>query len=101
LKYLRRRRALVVEMGHSNKTIVVTGATGKQGSAAIRKLRARGWEVRGMSRDPTKPAARILIDLGVEIVKTDLSDSEAVRSAMNGAYGVFCALTWVEGVTSR
>ncbi len=85
-------------MGQSNKIIIVTGATGKQGSAAARKLRARGWEVRGISRDPTKPAARILNDLGAEVVKADLSDEQAVRDAMKNAYGVFCALTWIEGI---
>ncbi len=84
-------------MNRSNRTIVVTGATGRQGSATVRKLRERGWEVRGISRDPGAPKARAIRDLGAEVVKADLSDAKAVKRTMKDAYGVFCVLTWSDG----
>ncbi|HVO78261.1 MAG TPA: NmrA/HSCARG family protein [Methanomassiliicoccales archaeon] len=84
-------------MSRSSRTIVVTGATGKQGSAAVRKLRDRGWEVRGISRDPSAPKAKAIRALGAEVVRGDLSNPFAVRRAMKDAYGVFCVLTWADG----
>lgn len=31
---------------HQNRTVLVTGATGRQGGAVVRSLSARGWKVR-------------------------------------------------------
>jgi nucleoside-diphosphate-sugar epimerase len=71
---------LVVEWTSRTRFIVVNGATGRQGSAAVKTFRARGWAVRGLSRDPARPAAKAIIDLGAEVVKADLSDADAVRT---------------------
>jgi uncharacterized protein YbjT (DUF2867 family) len=79
--------------GNLNRPILVTGATGKQGSAALWKLRARGFPVRAMTRDPDKPAARELAAQGVEMVKGDFNDAESLLRAMKGMYGVFSMST--------
>lgn len=78
------------------KTIFVTGATGRQGSAATRHLLEAGYEVRGLTRDTGSPQGEMLRGLGAELVKGDLDDPESVRTALRGCHGVFAALTWVE-----
>lgn len=79
-----------------DKTIFVTGATGKQGSAAVRHLLEAGFKVRGLTREPEKPEAERLRDLGADIVEGDLDDPERIRKDIEGAYGVFAVLTWKE-----
>jgi nucleoside-diphosphate-sugar epimerase len=54
--------------------ILVTGATGKQGGAVTRHLRAAGYDVRALTRDPLADKARPLREAGVELVQTDLTD---------------------------
>ena len=41
-----------------DRTILVTGATGQQGGAALKHLREKGFTVRALTRDPSKDAAR-------------------------------------------
>lgn len=76
-------------MDKSNKTLLITGATGNQGGAAIRHLLKDGWKLRALTRDDSKPAAEELKKLGVEVVKGDLSDVESLDKALEGIYGVF------------
>ena len=77
-------------------TILVIGATGKQGRAAIDHLLRGGWKVRGLTRDPEKPEAKALAAQGVDIRKGDLNEPRSVRGLMDGVYGVFCVLTFRE-----
>jgi uncharacterized protein YbjT (DUF2867 family) len=79
-----------------NRLILVTGATGKQGGAALRSIRERGFSVRAMTRNPDQPAARALVGEGVEVVAADFRDSESLRRAMDGVYGVFAMSTFFE-----
>lgn len=76
-------------MNHQGRTILVTGATGRQGGAVARHLLAAGWTVRALSRDPSKPAARALADAGAEVVPGDLDDRASLDRALSGVYGVF------------
>ena len=74
---------------NAQRTIVVTGATGKQGGTVARELVRRGFRVKAITRDPSKPAARELAKLGAEVVRGDLDDPESLRPSLDGAYGVF------------
>jgi uncharacterized protein YbjT (DUF2867 family) len=74
---------------NAERLIVVTGATGKQGGAVARHLLERGFRIRAITRDPHKPAARQLAERGAEVVRGDLDDPASLRSALQGAYGVF------------
>lgn len=76
-------------MPHSDKPIVVTGATGHQGGAVARHLLAEGWPVRALTRDPAKPAAQALVALGAELVQADLDAPSSLPPVLEGAYGVF------------
>ena len=61
----------------SQRPVLVTGAAGCIGRAAVAGLIARGWQVRGFDRVPASNAS--------EFVVADLSDSAALVKAANGA----------------
>lgn len=71
------------------RLVVVTGATGRQGGATARHLLADGWRVRALSRTPGSVAGRRLAEAGAEVVRADMADVGSLRSAFQGAYGVF------------
>lgn len=71
------------------KTILVTGATGRQGGATARHLLAAGWSVRALTRDPNGAAARELAALGATVVRGNLDEYASVSAAIEGCYGVF------------
>lgn len=56
------------------RTVVVFGATGTQGGSVAKALlkdprTAQQFKVKAVTRDPTKPAAKALLDQGAEVVK--------------------------------
>ena len=61
--------------------ILVTGATGRVGGQALRRLVEKGLEVRAFVRDPAKIEA---LGLGVEAVQGDLDKPETIPPAMAG-----------------
>jgi uncharacterized protein YbjT (DUF2867 family) len=89
-------------MSSEGRTVLVTGATGRQGGAVARHLAGRGWKVRALTRDASKPAARALADLGAEVVEGDLKDPTSVSRALAGSYGVYSVQdTWEHGPESE
>jgi uncharacterized protein YbjT (DUF2867 family) len=85
-------------MENSNRTILVTGATGNQGGTVARHLLQRGkFKVRAMVRDENKPAAKALKELGAELVKADFNDRASLDRAVEGVYGVFSIQDFREG----
>jgi uncharacterized protein YbjT (DUF2867 family) len=62
--------------------ILVTGGTGFVGTHLIRSLRAQNVAVRAVVRDPDK--ARLLKDLGADLVKGDVSDKASLDTAARG-----------------
>ena len=73
----------------NDRRILVTGATGKQGSAVLSHLRERGFPVRAFTRNPNKPEARALADEGVEVVGGDLNDPQSITRALDGVWGAY------------
>ncbi|MFF2224175.1 NmrA/HSCARG family protein [Streptomyces globisporus] len=71
------------------RTVVVLGATGQQGGAVAAALRADGWSVRAVVRNPSGHRARSLAAAGVDIVPGDLREPESLGAAFSGAHGVF------------
>lgn len=83
----------------ANKTILVTGATGKQGGALINELAGKGFPLRAMTRHPDGEAARKLRAAGLEVVAGDMDDAGSLEPALAGAWGVFAVQnTWEAGV---
>ena len=78
---------------NSDKTILVTGVTGQQGGAVARRLRANGWRVRGLTRDPAAERAGWARGLGIELVSGDLTDERSLAEPVAGAWGVFAMAT--------
>ena len=82
-----------------NRSILVTGSTGKQGGAVARELLARGYRVRAMTRHPEGEAARALAKLGAKVIQGDLDDPASVAKAVQGVWGAFAVQnTWEAGV---
>ena len=84
----------------NEKTVLITGATGKQGGATARALAGKGFRLRAMTRNPDGDAAKaIAVATGAEIVQGDLNDAASLRGALKGAWGVFGVQnTWEAGV---
>ncbi|HVY30332.1 MAG TPA: NmrA/HSCARG family protein [Polyangiaceae bacterium] len=83
----------------SDKVVLISGATGKQGGAVARSLAGKGFKLRGLTRKPGGDAAKELAALGVEIVQGDLDDAASLKSALAGAWGAFGVQnTWEAGV---
>lgn len=76
-------------MSADSAPVLVTGATGRQGGATVRALRAAGVPVRALVRDPATERARAVAALGVELVTGDLHDRASVTRAAEGARAVF------------
>ncbi|NTX52055.1 NmrA family NAD(P)-binding protein [Myxococcus sp. CA039A] len=75
------------------KTVLVTGATGRQGGAAARALRADGVAVRALVRNLEAPAVAGLRGHGVEIASGNLDDPPSLRAACRGVDAVFSVQT--------
>ena len=77
-------------MENSNRTILVTGATGHQGGAVAHHLLKRGkFQVCALVRDQHKPAAQSLHRLGTELCVGDLDQQASLEHALQGVYGIF------------
>ena len=81
------------------RLILVSGATGQQGGAVARSLLGRGIGVRALTRDPEKPEAKELVDLGAEVASGDLEDRSSIERVLDGVHGVFSVQqSWETGV---
>ncbi|RQR24607.1 NmrA/HSCARG family protein [Burkholderia sp. Bp9142] len=74
----------------SAKTVVVLGATGRQGGAVARVLAAEGqWQVRTISRNPDSEVARRLASSGIDVVLGNMDDPTTLLAAFRDVYGVY------------
>src|SRR3954468_8812607 len=73
-----------------NGKILVVGATGRVGSAAVERFLDTGFEVRALVRRPEKGTR--LRALGTELAVGDVSAPDTLGSAVWGCSGVFSAL---------
>ncbi|MFD7155195.1 NmrA family NAD(P)-binding protein [Kribbella sp. NPDC059898] len=78
-------------------TVVVSGATGRQGGATARRLLADGWRVRALVRDKAAPAAEALAAAGAELVVADFDEPSTLVPALEGAGGLFAVPPAVYG----
>jgi uncharacterized protein YbjT (DUF2867 family) len=85
------------------KTILITGATGKQGGATLRHLAARGgFQLRALTRKPEGESARAAAALGAEVVAGDFDDPGSLQRALAGVWGVFGVQNaWEAGVVKE
>ena len=76
-------------MSNADKTVLVTGATGRQGGAVIRHMLPKGWRLRALTRDPGSRAARALTEKEIEVVQGDMEDATSLARAAAGVYGIY------------
>lgn len=74
----------------AKQTITVFGATGKQGSSVVKSIlgdskASSQFNVKAVTRDPTKDSAKALASLGADVVKVQLT-----RQAVKGPYSSSC-----------
>jgi len=74
----------------NNKTILIIGGTGMLGKPVAQQLKADGFNVRLLARNPEK--AQKLLGTGYEIIKGDVDNAAALREALKGADGVHISL---------
>jgi uncharacterized protein YbjT (DUF2867 family) len=74
---------------NSERMILVTGATGRQGGAVYQHLQNKGFRLRALVRDRDSNQARQLMGHGEEVFQGSLDDPDSLKRAMDGVYGVF------------
>lgn len=67
------------------------GATGNQGGAVVEALLkvSDKFDIRAITRTPDSEKAKALAAKGIEVVKADADDEDAMTKAFSGAYGAF------------
>lgn len=72
--------------------ILITGASGQQGSAVVRHLLAAGQPVRALMRNCQSDAAKALAEQGCEVVAGDLDQPDSLPAALQGVSAAFLVL---------
>jgi hypothetical protein len=81
-------------MSTAKQTIVICGATGKQGGAALNSLSGSPhWRLVALTRNPDGKQAQALKSRGVAVRRADFQDKESLVQAFAGAYGVYGVTT--------
>lgn len=84
---------------NSDRTVLVTGATGRQGGAVIRNMLPKGWRLRALVFKADNSTVQRLTNQGIEVVRGDLEDPASLESAVRGVYGVYSVQDfWSVGV---
>lgn len=70
--------------------LLILGASGMLGAPVARRLKADGFDIRAMSRDPEKARERLGGEM--EIVEGDIEDSAGLEVAMEGCDAIYMSL---------
>lgn len=88
----------------SNKKIIaVLGSTGAQGGGLVRAILDDPdgpFTPRAVTRDAGSAKARALAELGVEVVEASLEDENSLRTAFEGAHGVYVVTSFWESMSA-
>jgi uncharacterized protein YbjT (DUF2867 family) len=88
----------------SNKKIIaVLGSTGAQGGGLVRAILDDPdgpFTPRAVTRDAGSAKARALAELGVEVVEASLEDENSLRTAFEGAHGVYVVTNFWESMSA-
>ena len=74
---------------NSDKTVLITGATGRQGGAVIRYMLPKGWRLRALVFKADNATVEKLTEQGLDVVRGDLEDPASLERAVRGVYGVY------------
>ena len=73
---------------NSQRIILVTGATGRQGGAVYQHLRTKGFKLRALVREPNGSRARRLMGYGEKVFQ-NLDRPDSLMRAMENVCGLF------------
>ncbi len=79
----------------NDKKVLIFGATGNIGGAVVREMLKRGWQARGVTRNPQSEKALALAKRGVEIMQGDMEDRASLEAVFDGMQRVFSVQSWV------
>lgn len=80
-----------------SKLMVVTGATGMQGSGVIDALATNpDWRIRGLTRNINSEKAKALVHRGIEMVAASFDDEDSLENAFIGANAIFAVTDFYE-----
>lgn len=83
----------------NQNTILVVGATGRQGGAVSHHLLNKGWKVKALTRNANGEKAKNLVKAGADVVQGDLDEPGQIRHFFDGVYGVFSVQNpWITGL---
>ena len=74
---------------NSDKTVLITGATGRQGGAVIRYMLPKGWRLRALVFKADNATVEKLTEQGLDVVRGDLENPPSLERAVRGVYGVY------------
>jgi len=80
----------------SDRFILVTGATGRQGGAVLQHLIRNNLPVRALSRTPDSLSSQVLISKNIQVIKGDMDDPDSLVKAMKDCYAVFSIQNFFE-----
>jgi len=82
------------------KKILVTGATGKQGSATVIELLNHGFGVTALTRNPNSEEAMRLKNRGAHLLQGDLNSVDILRQTLLNMDGLYLVLppVWVSSI---
>jgi nucleoside-diphosphate-sugar epimerase len=99
---------MTITQSSSAPLVVIGGATGNQGGSVLHWLQESDQEyrLRALTRDSTKPKAKALADLGVDVVSIDLKpeNKDKIQEVYTGADVVFVSASlsiWCSWLTVR
>lgn len=75
------------------KTVLVAGATGKQGGSVVRALIKKGYKIKALTRNPSSESAKRLHNSGIEIAAGDMVQKNSLANALRGVDIVFAMTT--------
>jgi uncharacterized protein YbjT (DUF2867 family) len=78
---------------NDQKVIAVVGATGAQGGSLVHAIlndKSGNFKARAITRDVNSDKAKVLADLGAEVVAANVDDPQSLVEAFKDAYGAFC-----------
>jgi uncharacterized protein YbjT (DUF2867 family) len=76
-------------MSREEKTVLITGATGRQGGAVIRHMLPKNWKLRALVFKADEPTVQNLRSQGIEVVRGNMEDPASLEPATRGVYGVY------------
>jgi len=82
----------------ADKTIFITGATGKQGGAVVRHFLQQGFAIKALTRNKHSAKAAWLKRTNVNLIQGNLDDPSTYQPHLKNIDGIFAVLDYTQGI---